>query len=86
MIRATAEVQGTVLQSVEFHGDFQLSPPEALSHLEQALAGVDLVNAEALQALITGFFRDHEVESPGVTLFDFVDALMGVYQEVKGRE
>jgi lipoate-protein ligase A len=86
MIRATAEVQGTVIQSVEFNGDFHLNPPEALYDLELALKGADLVNAEAIQTLIGDFFRDNEVESPGVTPFDFVDALMGVYQEVKGRE
>jgi len=68
LIRATTEVQDGVLAAVSLSGDFFFFPEEKLADLEGALVGV--CEAE-VEAAIAHFYREHGVESPGVTPADF---------------
>ncbi len=72
LIRATTEVQGGVLVSVSLSGDFFFFPEEKLADLEAVLAEVREAEAEAA---ITRFYKEHGIESPGVTPADFAQAL-----------
>jgi len=68
LIRATTEVQDGVLAAVSLSGDFFFFPEEKLADLEGALVGVREAEVEAA---IAYFYREHGVESPGVTPADF---------------
>jgi len=72
LIRATLEVKAGHIVSVDLSGDFFLYPQDALRDLEERLAGAPL---EAASEIIAAFYREREVESPGVTPADWVAAL-----------
>jgi len=68
LIRATTEVQDGVFAAVSLSGDFFFYPEEKLAALEAALVGVPETEA---QAAIARFYKEHGIESPGVTPADF---------------
>jgi len=72
LIRATSEVQDGVLVSVSLSGDFFFFPEEKLTDLEAVLTGVREAEAEAA---ITRFYKEHGIESPGITPADFAQVL-----------
>lgn len=72
LIRATVEVQGNRIVSVDLSGDFFIYPPTALGDLEARLMGLPL---EAVGEAVAGFYADGGVESPGVAPADWTAAL-----------
>ncbi|MGD1994648.1 MAG: lipoate protein ligase C-terminal domain-containing protein [Anaerolineae bacterium] len=72
LIRATAEVRDGVIASVALSGDFFFYPAERLEDLEAALVGALVDDVERV---ITDFYAEHAVESPGVTPADFAQVV-----------
>jgi lipoate-protein ligase A len=72
LIRATLEVQEGRILAIGLSGDFFFYPADKLADLEQILLGVELAEA---QATIERFYRDHDIQSPGVTPQDLAVAL-----------
>ncbi|MGD2179022.1 MAG: lipoate protein ligase C-terminal domain-containing protein, partial [Anaerolineae bacterium] len=74
LIRAVVELREGRLATVSLSGDFFLYPEAKLSDLEAALTGVPMGDAEQI---VTRFYAEHDIESPGVTPQDFVQVLAG---------
>jgi lipoate-protein ligase A len=72
LIRAVVEVRDGTLANVSLSGDFFLYPEARLSDLEVALSGVPI---EDVEQVVTRFYVEHDIESPGVTPQDFVQVL-----------
>jgi lipoate-protein ligase A len=72
LIRATVETQHGRFVTVALSGDFFFYPADRLAGLEQTLDGLALADA---QKAIEEFYRDHSIESPGVTPRDLAVAL-----------
>jgi lipoate-protein ligase A len=68
LIRAAVEVQEGVIQAVTLSGDFFFYPAERLTDLAAALAGVPIHDVEAT---VSRFYDQHNIQSPGVTPADF---------------
>ena len=71
LIRVTTEVQDGVIAAVSISGDFFFFPEEKLTELETTLVEKSEVDVEAV---IARFYKDHNIESPGVTPADFARA------------
>jgi lipoate-protein ligase A len=74
LIRAVMEVREGELGSVSLSGDFFLYPEVSLADLEAALTGAALDDVEQV---VTRFYAERGIESPGVTPEDFVQVLVG---------
>jgi lipoate-protein ligase A len=72
LIRAVVEVREGRLAGVSLSGDFFLYPEERLFDLERALADILI---EDVEAVVTQFYAEHDIESPGVTPQDFAQVL-----------
>jgi lipoate-protein ligase A len=72
LIRTTVEMRNGRISGAEISGDFFFYPAERVVELERYLVGV--TPAEARRA-IEGFYREFDVESPGVTPHDLALAL-----------
>jgi lipoate-protein ligase A len=72
LIRFMAEVQDGIITAASISGDFFFFPEEGLIDLEVALVGSHETEVEAA---IARFYREHTIESPGVTPADFARAL-----------
>lgn len=72
LIRATTEVEDGVIAGVSISGDFFFFPEEKLAELEAALVGVPEAETEAV---IASFYKQHDIESPGVTPADLAQAM-----------
>jgi lipoate-protein ligase A len=74
LIRITAVNKEGILQDVHISGDFFFFPAASLELLEQALDGVS-VDSLSVNTVVEEFYRQHKVESPGVTPQDFAQLL-----------
>ena len=74
LIRATFEVHEGQLVTVSLSGDFFFYPEEKLIELEEALKGV---STESALRVVTCFYDEHGIESPGVTPEDLAGLLAG---------
>ena len=72
LIRAIFEVRDGILTSVSLSGDFFLYPEAKLLELETALENMPVDGAEEV---VTQFYAEHSIESPGVTPHDFAQVL-----------
>jgi lipoate-protein ligase A len=72
LIRATLEVQAGRLVDISLSGDFFCYPQDTVERLETALRGTPLADAERTLA---AFYGQHEVETPGVTIADWLKVL-----------
>lgn len=77
LIRATARLREGRLDDLSLSGDFTLLPSFAVGALEQALRGVSL-EAGPVRAKVAEFYRSLPVQSPGVSVDDWVTAIMAV--------
>ncbi|MCC7360658.1 MAG: lipoate--protein ligase family protein [Anaerolineales bacterium] len=77
LIRATARLRAGRLDDLTLSGDFTLLPSFAVGALEQALRGVAL-EAEPVRAKVAEFYRSLPVQSPGVGVEDWVNAILAV--------
>jgi lipoate-protein ligase A len=74
LLRATLEVKGDRLASVLLSGDFFCYPQDAVSALEAALAGASL---ERVEHIVTEFYASGGIETPGVSVQDWLKVLLG---------
>lgn len=72
LIRATLEIRKDRLVDVSLSGDFFCYPQDTIEQLEAALQGTLLKDVEAV---LTTFYAQHEAETPGVTVTDWMKAL-----------
>jgi lipoate-protein ligase A len=72
LIRAVMEVRDGMLATVSLSGDFFLYPEAKLADLEVALRDVPIDNVERI---VTRFYAEHDIESPGVRPQDFIQVL-----------
>jgi lipoate-protein ligase A len=77
LIRATARLREGRIDDLTLSGDFTLLPSFAVGALEQALRGVALA-AAPLRAKVAEFYRGLPVQSPGVGVEDWVNAIMAL--------
>jgi lipoate-protein ligase A len=74
LIRADLEVRDNTLVAVSLSGDFFFYPEEKLVDLEEALSGA--VIEDALR-VVSRFYEQHDIESPGVTPEDLANLICG---------
>lgn len=72
LIRATTEVQDGVIAAVSLSGDFFFFPEERLTDLEAGLVDVPV---EEVEQAVARFYKEHSIESPGVTSADFAQVV-----------
>lgn len=77
LIRTTARLREGRIDDVTLSGDFTLLPSFAVGALEQALRGVALDTA-AVRVKVAEFYRGLPVQSPGVGVEDWVNAIMAI--------
>ena len=70
LIRAVFEVREDTLATVSLSGDFFFYPEQRLVDLEEALTGIPI---EGAHQVLTRFYQENGVESPGVTPEDIAD-------------
>ena len=78
LIRATLELRDNRLVDIALSGDFFCYPQDAVERLEAALEGTALAEAERTLA---AFYSQHEVETPGVTIADWIKVLSARVKE-----
>jgi len=74
LIRATVEVADGQWRYVSLSGDFFCYPHDAIGELEAVLEGTP---CEQTRDVIADFYAQHEIETPGVSVDDWVQALTG---------
>jgi len=74
LIRAMFEIREDTLTTISLSGDFFFYPEEKLAGLERALTGVPV--QDALE-VVTRFYDEHHIESPGVKPEDLARVLTG---------
>jgi len=72
LIRVTMEVKDNHLQGVSLSGDFFCYPKDAVGALESVLEGAPV---EGLRDVLSMFYDSGEVETPGVTVDDWLKVL-----------
>ena len=77
LIRATARLREGRIDDITLSGDFTMLPAFAVGALEQALRGV-MLDGGAVRAKVSEFYRGLPVQSPGVGVEDWVNAIMAI--------
>jgi len=77
LIRVRAEMKGKAILSIQIRGDFFAIPKEAISEFEKMLRGVELEEHSVLD-VVRRFYRDTEVQTPGIEPKDFTAAIMKI--------
>ena len=77
LIRSTIQIHENRIDDITLSGDFTILPSLAVGALEQALRGVAL-EEEAVRSTVNTFYKQMNVESPGVGVDDWVQAIMAV--------
>lgn len=77
LIRTTVRTHKDRIDDLSLSGDFTILPALAVGALEQALRGVQLEEA-AVKAAVKDFYRKLQVQSPGVSVDDWVKAIMAI--------
>jgi len=72
VIRATIEVGEGQWRYVSLSGDFFCHPKDALSDIEPALVGTPCAQS---RDVLARFYVTHDIETPGVSVDDWVKAL-----------
>jgi hypothetical protein len=72
LIRADFEVLGESFGSVSFSGDFFCFPEEGIEWMESCLEGKSVKEA---RSLIESFYAEKQIESPGITVDDWLQVL-----------
>jgi lipoate-protein ligase A len=74
LIRVTAVNQDKRLSDVHISGDFFFFPANSLVDLEQTLEGIP-AETDAIAQVVTQFYQQHAIESPGVVPADIAQVL-----------
>ena len=77
LIRVTLEIENETIKDILLSGDFWLFPTKKLSDLEQKLIGVK-INQDDVKKVLSSFFEQNEIQSPGTTIDDFVKTILMV--------
>ena len=80
-IHTVFEVLEVHLCRVNLYGDFTFLPKERITDLENSLTGTPVKREEILEKF-KQFFKNNEVDCPGVSPYDFAQAIIGCLQIV----
>ena len=80
LIRATLRVREGRIDDLSLSGDFTLLPIGAVAALEQALRGAPL-DAAAVRTKVAAVYKARPLQSPGVRVEDWVEAVMAVTRQ-----
>ena len=75
LIRIRAELIGNKILDIMFSGDLFIIPENALQNLESSLKGAT-ISREELMKIVNKFYKESQIETPGIAPEDFVDAVM----------
>ncbi len=81
LIRSTTRLREGRIDDLTLSGDFTMLPAFAVGALEQALRGVTL-QSESIQARVNEFYHSLQVQSPGVTVENWVEAIMALKSQL----
>ncbi len=79
LIRVTARLHHGRIEDLSISGDFTFHPHEKLAALEQTLSDVEL-KADAVGTALKNFFEEEQIQSPGVSISDWQEAVLGLSQ------
>lgn len=77
LIRVTVRLHGRRIEEISLSGDFTFHPHPLLAQLERALLNIELQES-AVRQVLERFYRDHNVQSPGVEIEDWQRAILGL--------
>ncbi len=77
LIRVVAQLQGDCIEDVSISGDFTVQPVDSVSKLETALRGTRVETSE-IAARVSEWYESLGVQSPGVMVDDWVQAVTRV--------
>ncbi len=77
LIRSTARLHENRIDDLTLSGDFTMLPSFAVGALEQSLRGMSL-DEVSVREKVTEFYDILQVQSPGVSVDDWVTAIMGL--------
>lgn len=80
LIRATARLREGRIDDLTLSGDFTILPAFVVGSLEQMMRGT-LLEENAVRAQVETFYRSVRVQSPGVTVDDWVTAIMALKKQ-----
>jgi len=75
IVRTAQEVKNTRIKEIGISGDFTLYPKKELEHMEYFLKDTERKKSE-IHSKIKEFFNDTDVQTPGVEVTDFTEAIM----------
>jgi len=75
LVRVRAELVGDRIRDISVTGDFFLIPEDAILILQKKLVGA-VLNEDDLDRRVRSFFAEGDVQMPGISPEDLVDALM----------
>lgn len=81
-IEMTLRTKGKRIDHVSIKGDFEIRPGHKLKGLENVLRNVE-INEESLTEILEAFYILHRVETPGINIKDWVEAIMQIENYVK---
>ena len=84
LIRSTARLHKGRIDDLTLSGDFTMLPAFAVGALEQALRGVTL-NNDSVRARVNEFYHNLQVQSPGVDVKDWVNAIMALQDQMPAQ-
>ena len=83
-ITVTARRAGNRLEDVSLAGDFGTHAGGGLGGLELALEGVE-AHHETVTRVVAAYLEENRVQAPGVTVSDWVQAIMGLLDNREGQ-
>jgi len=75
IVRTAQEVKNTRIKEIGISGDFTLYPKKELEHMEYFLKDTERKKSE-IYSKIKEFFNETDIQTPGVKVDDFTEAIM----------
>ncbi|MBD3227656.1 MAG: hypothetical protein GF329_05665 [Candidatus Lokiarchaeota archaeon] len=82
LIKIIIELKNEIIKDIVISGDFFIYPEDSLRDLENILKGNNFKNIEKIHSLIKKFYKENDIESPGVKPVDYLKALKRVKTDV----
>ncbi|MDQ7063361.1 MAG: lipoate--protein ligase [candidate division KSB1 bacterium] len=82
LVRAMARLHHDRIEDLSLSGDFTFHPHRLFTDLEKALVNVRL-EPDAIRERVGQFYEDHDVQTPGVEIEDWVSVLMSLQQKAE---
>jgi len=82
LINATIRLRNNHIDDITLSGDFTFYPHTKFAKMEQALLHAE-VTPENLSEIITHFYEEENIQTPGVKTHDWVDSIVSLAESVK---